>query len=128
MTDDISGSEFDTLTPVTPDIIDGIQSPRSSAGRLKSTHKTAKITAQFAALTLSRDECIEFDHRVPSVFCHCKAGKGRGATITAAVILCVRIVSFTLIFLKTHTYIHRHISEEKIVNPYRTDDSMPQKL
>ena len=94
----------------------------------KSTHKTAKITAQFFARTLSRDECIEFDHRVPSVFCHCKAGKGRGATITAAVILCVRIVSFTLIFLKTHTYIHRHISEEKIVNPYRTDDSMPQKL
>ena len=46
------------------------------------------------------------------MFCHCKAGKGRGATITAAVILCVRIVSFTLIFLKTHIHTQAHLGGE----------------
>ena len=119
MTDDLSGSEFDNLTPLTPDIIDGIQSQQSSSSS-KSSHKSAKIAATFAAVALRRDECMDFDHRVPSVFCHCKAGKGRGATITAAVILSVRaslgihvqffFVCFSLILcISTHTHIHLYI-------------------
>jgi len=68
---------------LTPDIINDLQQD------FKSSTSSAKIAAKFAALTLMREECLEYDHRVSSVFCHCKAGKGRGATITAAVILSV---------------------------------------
>lgn len=71
------------ITPITPmDSLEIMNSSKSSG---------ASITARFAAMNMKREDNREHDHRVASIFCHCKAGKGRGATITAATILCVHL-------------------------------------